>query len=1006
MRQLISAAVKMRKITFFIVALIMVFGLYSYFIIPKQEFPDLKAPAAMIYTVYPGASPEEVEKLVTRKIEEKIVEIDGYSYCNSYSNDNISIVIVRLDYGTDIDKAWNQLRQKMEDLQDELPDGCLDIQVNTNLVDTTGIILSITGENYTYDELVNYAEILKKEIRKINGVSRFEIVGKQEKEVVIEVEAEKLNFYKISLDDIVNIIKLQNTEIPSGKIEHEDSKINVKISNIFFSIDDIKNLIIGVSDKNGSVVRLKDLANVYIKTKDSNLRIKHNGQKAVLLAGYFKENENIVLVGKEVEKQIKEITKDFPDDVSVNQVLFQPKEVSKSVNNFILNLIEGMLFVIVVVFIGMGFRNAIVVSTAIPVSIISTFVVMHILGIKIHQISITGLIVALGMLVDNAIVISDSIQNKIDEGCEKFKACIDGVKEVAIPILTSTLTTIGAFLPLLLLNSIAGEYISSLPKIVMISLFSSYLVALFVTPTMAYTFFKRDSSKGRIIEFKKFFNGILYRGMRRKKVTILFTISILIMAVFIFRQIDLQFFPKSDKNIIYIDIKTERNLGISNTEAFTEKVIDILEKQPEIVNHTEVIGGGLPKFYDSIPITVNSPDIAQIMVRLNLKKSNRFKNNSQIVDYLQEIFDSELTGCTATVKQLELGEPIGAPIRVRLTGKNIEHLGQVSKKIRDILQDINGTVNVKDDYSDKIYEFEIEVDYDRAYLYGVTKYDIQKEVSAALRGRKASVFRKRGKEYDIIVKSDIKAKEDLENLAIKSSFSGRKILLKEIADIKLKSEIPTINKYDLDFAVMVTSDVKPGFNSVDIQKELITRLKDIDLEGVEVAFDGEREKIRENFGSVGNSAVFAVLIIYAILMIQFKSFRQPLIILLTIPLSVVGSILGLYLFKQPFSFTVLLGMVSLMGIVVNNAIVLIDYINSARKDGESVENACFKAANRRFRPIILSTATTIIGLTPLVFSGSNLFRPMAISLMFGLLVSTLLTLVIIPVVYSIVETEV
>ncbi|WP_069648845.1 efflux RND transporter permease subunit [Caloranaerobacter ferrireducens] len=1006
MRQLISAAIKMRKITFFIVVLIMIFGLYSYFIIPKQEFPDLNAPAAMIYTVYPGASSEDVEKLVTRRIEEKVVEIDGYSYCNSYSNDDISIVIVRLDYGTDINKAWNQLRQKMDDLQAELPDGCLDIQVNTNLVDTTGIILSITGENYTYDELVNYAEVLKKELRKVNGVSRFEIVGEQEKEVGIEVEAEKLNFYKISLDDIVNIVKLQNTELPSGKIEYENSKINVKISNIFSSLDDIKNLIIGVSDKNGSIVRLGDIADVYIKAKDSNVRIKHNGKNTILLTGYFKENENIVLVGKKVEKQITEIIKDFPEDISVNQVLFQPEEVSKSINNFILNLIEGMLFVIIVVFMGMGLRNAIVVSTAIPVSIISTFIAMHVLGIKIHQISITGLIIALGMLVDNAIVISDSIQNKIDNGDEKFKACIEGVKEVAIPILTSTLTTIGAFLPLLLLDSIAGEYISSLPEIVMLSLFSSYLVALVVTPTMAYTFFKKDRVKDRMIRYKEFFNSILYRGMKKKKVTILFTIFVLVMTVFIFKQINLQFFPKSDKNIIYIDIKTERNLSISNTEVFTAKVIDILEKQPEIVSHTEVIGGGLPKFYDSIPITVSSPDIAQIMVRLNLKESDRFKNNSQIVDYLQEIFDSELTGGTATVKQLELGEPIGAPIRIRLTGKNIERLGQVSKEIRDILQDLEGTVNVKDDYSDKIYEFEIAVDYDRAYLYGITKYDIQKEVSAALRGRKASVFRKRGNEYDIIVKSNIKAKEDLENLAIKSSFSDKKVLLKEIADIKLKSEIPTINKYDLDFAVMVTSDVKPGFNSIDIQKELITRLKDINLEGVEVAFDGEREKIKENFGSVGNSAIFAILIIYAILMLQFKSFRQPLVILLTIPLSAVGSILGLYLFKQPLSFTALLGMVSLMGIVVNNAIVLIDYINSARKRGESIENACLKAANRRFRPIILSTATTIIGLTPLVFSGSNLFRPMAISLMFGLLVSTLLTLVIIPVVYSIVEIEV
>jgi len=999
----IYSAIKNRKITLFIVILLMISGLYNYYITPKQEDPDLNAPVAIITSIYPGASPEDVERLVTSKIEDEIVEINGYDYAYSDSKNSLSIVVLRLDYDADIDKAWTELRQKMDDLKGELPQGCQDIQINTDVVETAGIIISMSGENYTYEELAAYAEGFKKELGKIEGISRFDITGKQEKEVKIEVDAARLNYYNVSLEDVANVIRSQNIEIPSGTIDDGNAKISVKTSGTYSSLKEIENTIILVSEKNGSVVRLKDIAKIYMDVEDSNYKIKQNGRNAVLLTGYFKENKNIVLIGREVEKKLDELKTDLPGDIIFDEVLYQPRDVSNSVNNFMVNLLEGILFVIIVVFVGMGFRNALIVSTAIPLSILMTFSAIGLFGIKIHQISIAALLVALGMLVDNAIVVSDAIQVRIDKGQDKMDACIDGVKEVAVPVLTSTLTTVGAFIPLVTLPSLAGEYISSLPKIVIIALLSSYLVALFVTPTMAYIFFEESSRKERTFRVRQLFYNMLNIGMKKRKATLIIVLIGFGMAMILATQLGLQFFPKADKNIIYIDIKTEQSGDISRTEHIADIVSDILRDQEEVISYTAAVGNGLPKFYDTVPIYTQSQDFAQIMVRLDLKKAGRFKTNSEFADNLQGKLDSQITGGTAIVKLLEKGEPIGAPVRVRITGKDIERLGEVAGQIRNKLSNIEGTINIDDDFSDKIYEFSVDVDVDRASSFGISKYDVQREVSIALRGKDTSVFRKDGNEYDIVVKSNIASIEELENLAIKSSITGNKVILKEIADINLKPQIPNIKKYDRDMAVTVYSDVKSGCSSVSIQEHLKNELKEMDLYDVSVVFDGEREKIRENFGNVGNSAIFAVLVVYGILLLQFKSFIQPLIILLTIPLSVIGSILGLFIFRQPLSFTGLLGMVSLLGIVVNNAIILMDYINNERKQGKGIEEACMEAVDKRFRPVTLSTTTTVMGLTPLAFSGSELFRPMSISLMSGLMISTLLTLVIIPVVYCMVE---
>lgn len=1004
--KIIYSAVKEKKITFFIAIAFVILGLYSYYLNPKQESPDINVPVAVVNTIYPGGSPEDVERLVTSKVEDKLAEIKGYKFVESHSRNNISTVVFWIETGVDVDKTWEELRQKMSDLQRELPKECQPIQVLTNLDETAGMIISVSGENYSYNDLASFAEDLRKDLSKVEGISRFEISGKQEQQVTVNVDIAKLNYYGLSLDHISQIIQAQSVEIPSGMINDQNTKINVHVPGSFETLQELENTVLDVSPAAGVAIRLKDLADIYFDYEDSNYKIKQNGNNAVLLTGYFKDNENILITGKEVEKIIEVYEAKLPIDITFDQILYQPKDVKYSINSFVLNLLEGMFFVIIVIFWGMGVRNAIVVSTVIPLTILITFSSMYLLGIKIHQISIAALIIALGMLVDNAIVISDAIQVRLDNEQERTAACVDGVKEVALPVLASTLTTVGAFIPLLLLPGVAGEYVSSLPQIVILSLTSSYLVALFITPSLAYVFFKKSPPKERLTSLRSFFSVTLNKAMEAKKTTILLSIVVLIACIFLATKMGLQFFPKADNNILYIDIKTEQSNDLAKTEALSNEIALLLQEKPEILSYTEAIGNSLPKFFATLPLYTPSPDFGQIMCRVDLKEGKRFKTNTQLLDHLQTIIDGKISGGAATVKQLEQGEPIGNPIRVKLTGENIDLLESTALLIENQLGEIDGTVNVGNDFSKKIYEYLVKIDVDKAIHYGITKYDVQRDVNTALRGNEASVFRKAGNEYKIIVKGNISNKEDLENLGISSGFAGHKVILKEIAEIALKSSIPNIKRYEREREITVFSDVKAGYSPAKIEQELSNRLKRLDLEGISVNFDGEKAKILQYFGDIGVLAIFAALVIFLILLFEFKNFSQPFVILLAIPLSFIGAILALFITKMPLSFTSVLGMVSLMGIVVNNAIVLLDYINTERNKGVSLETACKTAAEKRFRPIILTTITTIVALTPLIIGGDNLFAPMAIALFGGLLVSTMLTLVVVPVVYAAIASKV
>jgi multidrug efflux pump subunit AcrB len=885
----------------------------------------------MIITPYPGASANDVRDLVTKKIEDALQDLDGYDYCKGVSKENVSVVTVYFTSDTDNDTAMQDVRNAVTDVQKNLPDGASASTLNTDVTESTGILISVSGENYSYDKLESFGDKFKKKLRGIEGISKINLIGKLDKEVKVDLNIARLNQLGLSIEDVCKILAAQNVQIPSGNIDYPQGKITVNTPGNYTSVEDIKNTIISVSSDSGVVTRIKDIADVYMDTEDGAQKIKADGHNAVLLAGYFVENKNVVIIGKDVRKAIDEVKATLPPDIKVNEVVYQPDTVSESTNEFMLHLIIGIVLVLGAVFMAMGMRNALVVSTAIPLSILFTFIMMYWQGIPIHKVSLAALIVALGILVDDAIVVSDNIQVRMDGGDDPLIAAYNGATRCTIPNLSATTAIIVAFAPLLAIPGGIGQFLYALPWVVIVSVAASYFVAMFVVPSMMVGFPRghEKQHKNKESKIRLFFQDLLKIGLQHKKQTVLCAVSALVLVlIFVIPRLTSQFFPYVDKDIFYIQINSEKSGDMDATEQLADEVAKLVKKVPEVTACTESVGDGVPKFYVTMMPSTPSDDYAMVAVKFDLDKSKRFESNVELAGYLQSMLNETVSGGKCKVKLLEYAIPTDAKVIVRLTGDDMNQLVQVSKILEQKISDIPGTSNIRDNWDDDSLQLNIDLDEDKASCLGISKYDVQKQINIALYGYNASVYRKNGNEYNIRVKSDIKDAARLENFAIKSSLTGNKTPLKDFAAITYNTKANTINTYDGDLAVDILADPVPGYDSSKIENQIESEvLPKVDLENTRVTFYGEREDIKENFTAMGVLAVVSIFALYIILLLIFNSFVQPLIILTTIPLSLIGSLLGLYIFNQPLSFTAFLGIIALIGLVAKNGILLVDFIN-------------------------------------------------------------------------------
>ncbi len=1001
MSKLIAVAIKERKVTLLLSFFIILYGLYAYYYLPRQENPDTSSPAVQILTIYPGASAKDVEQQVTIKIEDEVAALDGVDWVESFSQDNASIVFGLLENGIDYEAQWDKLREGVDNIAPELPDGAEEPLISTDFTETPGLIIAMSSSAYDAGQLADYAERIKAKLAEVDGVKRVKIEGEKERRITIQIDQKAIYSLDISIVDVYNVIRAQNVVIPPGAIVTENGKVNLQVPQSLRGVADFEDIIVAVSEQTGAVVRLKDIADISFDYDEGELFYTKDGRSAILLTATFKDDQNVVLIGNDVRAVIEGIRATLPQGIQFDEVLFQPEDVDRSVNEFIINLLVGIVFVIFVILVGMGLRNALVVSVAIPLSIAVTFISMQVFSINLQRVSIAALIIALGMLVDNAIVISDAIQVKLNGGMANGKAAYLGAREQAIPVLSSTITTIAAFTPLIGLPEAAGEFVQSLPFVVIIALTASYGVAMLVTPALGSLFLKPTDGKRDVLKpISRLYGAILKFNLRRPLLTLLILLLAVVGAVYLFfNAIDVRMFPYVDKDVIYVTIQNEIAGDIDDTHRLVLQAEQLLKRQPEVYDMTLSTGGGIPRFYMTADIVQPSDKNGQVYLKFDLSKGGRFKTREEFLYHIQKLFDSEFVGGNATANLLEINTP-GATIDVQIYGENQADVIAMGEKIHNYLLAVPATINVQMIKPEYKYQYQLDVDDEKAIHHGLSSYDIQYQINMALNGVKASVLNVSGNSYDIYIESNVKTIDDIKNIKIKSQFTAEKILLKQIADVKLKPEISEIRRFDRKPVVRIKSYVRPQYGSGSVQQNLEKFIAENRLDGIDINYGGDADTISRYLSGLGAAALFAVFVIYIILLIQFNSFIQPFVIMMTLPLALLGVVFGLLVTQTNFTFTVGLGAASLIGIVVNNGILLIEYINRARKAGMSVHEACLDSAGKRMRPILLSTVTTIFGLAPLVFADSSFFTPMAIALVGGLLIATIMTITVIPTLYS------
>ncbi len=999
----IYLAVLKRRITVFVVILIFLTGGLCYHILPKQQYPVVTLPMVIISAAYPGASAEDMEELVTSPLEDVCMAADGFDFVTSESFNSLSVIRMVFDQNLsqeELKKCQDDLRRDIEDTA--LPEGVTNITYNDDAFDTAGLILAFTGDGISEKELKQRAESLKDKLMGMDGVSTVEIEGDRQQQIKVTAKHDRINYLGLSLTNLASLISAQNSHIPVGTLEFDEDEININTSGKLDDLEEIKNITVAVDGETGAVVKLGDVADVEFGYDSDDKYYTYNGKNAVILSLYFSEGENVLSVGKKVMKVTDEYKNSISDSINIDKVVYLPDDVSSSINDFVLNLIESVIIVLFVIMVGMSIRNGTIVSIVIPLVIFASFICMKLFGVEINFVSLASLIVALGMLVDNAIVVSDAIQVRIDRGEARMSACIEGTKEVALPVFASTLTTVIIFSVFFLLPGAMYKLAVGLPVIVISSLSCSFLAALFVTPTMCF-FLMRESKERKAKEsrIRKFFQNALILAMRHKVFTLIIcVVSVAASAVLLF-SLDMELIPNADKEIIDINVSTYNYYDLRKTANIMTQIEDILKDEPEGVSRLAAIGGHVPKYDFGTQPSTGAVNSGSIIYNVDIKKGGRFKKKSEYRQYLQNLINEKITGAKITVTELSIVPSKTDPVSVTFYGDSTKRLNEVGEEAEKILRGIDGTENVHLDRKYNTYNYYIDMDNDELNTCGLTKAEVQYELNYAIMGGEATVYRKNGQEYPIVVKSDISDTAGLEDYAFISSVTGGKYKLSQFADVGVTDDSNIITRYNGRKSIILSSNVNHGKSAVEIANSLKKGLKNVDLSGVEVRFLGDVDTFNTAMSAVLSGAVLGLFAIIFVLYIQFYSLKRALIILASIPFSIIGASLGLWITGQNLSFFAIIGIISLLGVVVNNAIVLIDYIDIELKKGSEIQTACTDAVEKRFRPILLSTTTTVLGLIPLALTGNVIFRGLSIAFMSGLTTSLLFTLVIIPTICSV-----
>jgi multidrug efflux pump len=1012
-------AIEKNRITITMLLVLILAGVGAYLSMPRSEDPGFTIRTAQVQTFFPGAGPERVELLVSDKLEKVIQQIPELDVVYSESKTGISVIYVdiRKNY-KDMRPIWDNLRRKVDDARPELPDTIQGPFVNDEFGDVYGIQYVLTGDGFEYRQLNEIAKEVRNELLLLSDVAKVQLYGKQEERVFVEYNNARLAEFGLSPVQLQKILEERNIILPGGDVRLEYEQIFMEPSGNFDSLEDIKRSVINLPGSK-AVVRLEDLVTVTRGYIDPPNTIMHSrGEPCMGIAVSMREGGNILDMGKAVDAVIERSRSVYPIGIEIESILDQAKVVEKKINDFVGSLYQAVAIVAAIMLLFLGLRTGLIVSSLIPTTMIATFFVMSIFDIGLDQMSLASLIIALGMLVDNAIVMSESIMVQMERGKAVKEAAIDSARELKIPLLTSSLTTSAAFLPIFLAEAEMGEYTASLFTVVTMTLLVSWTMALTLIPVLCVLFMKvktkepESQSGGGEFDSKgyRLYRQALLTLVRHPLLSLAGVIGLFFIALQGFKFVPNIFMPANDRPTMTIELELPQGSPIERStkvvagiESFMMKNLMAEGNRPGLVNWGAFIGSGAPKF--QLPYSPEAPSPGYSILIANATDVETIQNT--IIPGVENFISESYPDVKPTLRPLPLGSPAWPPVAVRVSGRDTDKLFDIVDEVKAKVRSISGTKQISDDWGTRAKKVTWKIDETRARLAGVSNKDVAISMQTYLSGLETTEYRERDELIPVVMRSTTEQRLDLEriaNMGVYSQATGESVPLIQVATPELQWEPSIIHRRQRLRTVTVEALLDPGTTASEVNSVLQPWLEDQQQKwpfGFNWEFGGEAETSDVSKKAIGAKLPVAGLIIVLLLIGQFNSFRRGAIIMLTIPLAIIGVVIGLLITGLPFNFMALLGIISLAGIVINNAIVLIDRIGiEINENGLEPNRAVIEAAQQRLRPILLTTLTTIGGMIPLWMGGGPMWEAMAVTIIFGILFATMLTLGVVPLLYS------
>ncbi len=1006
-------AIDQNRITITVIVLAVLAGLFAFQEIPKAQDPGFTIRTAVITTRFPGASPQRVEELVTDKIEKKVQEMPEIDNIVSESRTGISIITVNFKESYRIMRPiFDDLRRKVETVVDDLPQGSTVPVVNDEFGDVFGSVYTLTGDGFSYAELKEVADELRDVLLKEPDIAKVEIHGAQQEVIFVEYNNSRLSEFGLSPQQLAATLASANIVSSGGDVISGRERIALEPTGNYESLQDLKRSVIQLPG--GALVYLEDIAEIYRGYKDPPGSVARvNGEPALALAISMREGGDILKLGDRLNEIMPQLVARYPWGVNVEKVYFQADLVRENVDTFTNNLMQAVGIVIVVMIAFLGLRTGLVVGALIPTTIISTFFAMQVFDITINQISLTALIISLGLLVDNAIVMTESILVKREQGSGAVEAAIESGKELAAPLLISSLTTAFAFVPIAMAKSAVGEYTSDIFYVVAITLLLSWLIAMTFIPMLTTVALRVDTvqeSRDEAFEGRWY---AVYRGLLTFAVYNPYRFLALVAAFFALAIVGMgmvrqEFIAPSEDPIFTAKLEMPLGTSIETSQTVIDSVDNFVAEQyfgedgSQLRNWLTFIGDGGPRFM--LSLNPPNPNPANTFLIANTFDG---KEVDDVMIGIEQFVRANHPDLAAQVKRLENGPPVDYPIIVRLSGFDFDTLYRMADEVTDYLYRLPGVSDVKNTWGLQTKKLKIRVNQELARRAGVTSEDVAYSLQASLTGIDLTQYREGDEIIPVTLRTTAAYRQDiskLEGLTVFSQSTGQNVPLKQVADAVLDFEPGIIQRRDRERTLSLNVQLLPTATAADVAADLKPWLEQAQTRwpvGHEYEIGGETEESGEANASIAAELPTAGMLILLLLVAQFNSIRRPIIILTTIPLGLIGVTFGLLVANSTFGFFTILGLISLSGIIINNAIVLLDRIAIEIRDfGRSPAEATFYAAQQRLRPILLTTATTVLGMTPLLWGGTAMFMPMAITIIFGLAFATALTLLVVPVLYT------